>query len=164
MPISEFHESTIVKVEATFGFAYFTCSPEEITAKLGVQPDGVRVKGEQRVVVRGETTHTVRVPFSSWHMKSESTSKDINDHLRQLLLRLGVARLPFDPSWGEPSFGVLWKGNYLYAGSGPFYEPDVIAGIARLGAALYQDIYQVDEPEEPEADTGLQRIPKRYFT
>jgi hypothetical protein len=43
----------------------------------------------------------------------------------------------------------LWEGNYLYAGSGPFYEADVIAGIATLGADLWQDIYQIDEDDAP---------------
>jgi hypothetical protein len=92
---------------------------------------------------------------------SASNSKDINDHLRQLLVRLGAAKAPFDPEWGEPQFGILWKGNYLYAGSGPFYEPDVIAGVAGLGAALYQDIYQVDQDDsEVENKSEVRRIPR----
>jgi hypothetical protein len=163
MPISEFQESIVVRVEASFGFADFTCAPNEITAKLSIQPDETRVKGEQRMVADG--TRTIRVPFNSWHITSNLPSKDVNEHLRQLLARLGVAKVPFEPTWGEPSFGVLWVGNYLYAGSGPFYERDVIAGIASLGSALYQDIYQVDEPEgASESETTLQRIPKRFFT
>ena len=163
MPISEFHESTIVRVEASFGFADFACMPDEITTKLGVQPDEIRVKGERRVGF--DKTRTIEVQSNSWNIASNLPTKDINDHLRQLFARLGSARVPFDPAWGEPSFGVTWVGNYLYAGSGPFYEPDVIAGIASCGAALYQDIYQVDEPEEEsEGNTGLQRIPKRFFT
>ena len=158
MSLSEFHASTIVKVEASFGFAEFACMPDEITDRLGITPDGVRTKGEPHPTPLNPEQ---RVPFSSWHIESSSSSKDINDHLRQLLARLGAAKGPFDPKWGEPSFGVLWKGNYLYAGSGPFYEPDVIAGVAALGAALYQDIYQVDQDDsEIENKSEFRRIQK----
>lgn len=163
MPISEFHASTIVQVEASFGFGDFSCAPSQITETLGLQPDEIRVKGERLIVAHG--SRTITVPFSSWSITSDSPSKDINDHIVQLLVRLRGAKAPFDPSWGEPSFGVLWKSNYLYAGNGPFYTPEVLGGIAAIKAALYQDIYQVDEPEPTSVpDTELQRIPRRHFT
>jgi hypothetical protein len=62
-----------------------------------------------------------------------------------LIHRLAHVAPNYPPELGAPSFSVLWVGNYLYAGSGPFFEADVIAGVARLKASLYQDIYQVDE-------------------
>ena len=159
MALSEFHESTILKTDAAFGFDNFACSPEDITERLGLNPDETRTKGEFRT--RRDGSRLV-VPFSTWSIASNSMSKDINEHLRELLARLRVAKLPFSPDWGEASFGVLWKSNYLYAGTGPFYEPDVLCGIAALGAALYQDIYQVDE-ELDEAKSGIHRVPKHYF-
>lgn len=150
MMLSDFYESTILRVEASFGFSAFECAPEAITSAIGLQPDETRLKGERRPVLGGRRTFVV--PFSSWHITSGSPSKDVNVHLRQLLARLEPARRPFDPAWGTPSFGVTWKGSYLYAGSGPFYEADVIAGVAFLGAALHQDIYQVDDEDENAAE------------
>ncbi len=56
---------------------------------------------------------------------------------------------------------MLWKGNYLYAGSGPFYESDVLKGIARFDSDLYQDIYQIDQSEDEIANKSeFKRIPK----
>ena len=163
MAISEFHESTIVSVSASFGFAQFACPPEEITRELGIEPDLTVTKGSARRILSGRKTGTA--PFSTWSISSSCDSKDVNEHLRELCGRLGSAKRSFDPAWGEPTFGVTWKGNYLYAGSGPFYERDVIERIAALGASLYQDIYQVDEEdEEPDGDDGLSRIPKRFFS
>ena len=142
MSISEFHASTILEVGASFGYSNCSCDPDEITSHLGIKPDEIRVQGTPRTTKAGITITT---PLNSWYISSTSESKDINEHIRNLLLRLeGRNALPL-PDWGEPSFGILWKGDYLYAGSGPFYEPDVMAGIASYGATLYQDIYQVDQ-------------------
>ena len=148
MALSEFYESTILEVNASFGFHSFPCAPEAITERIGLQPDKTSTKDHPHRI--GSDGQRILVPFSSWSIFSSSPSKDINEHLRQLLVRLGTAKLPFDPSWGEPHFGVLWKCSYLYAGTGPFYEPDVVTGIAAFTASLYQDIYQVDEANDEE--------------
>jgi hypothetical protein len=103
----------------------------------------------------------VRRAATSWNVSSRSPSKDVNVHFRELLARIAPAANRIEASWGEPSFGVTWKGSYLYAGSGPFYEPDVLAGIAALSAALYQDIFQIDQDEdELETLTKLKRLPR----
>jgi hypothetical protein len=146
MAISDFHASTIVRVRAYFGFDSFECDPDAITRFIGIQPDEVGLKGAVKTV-RG--VREIRWPFNSWSLASRRESKDVNEHLRELIDRLSHVGDSFPTEFGEPSFSVLWKGNYLYAGSGPFFEANVIAGIARLKAALYQDIYQVDQgPEE----------------
>jgi hypothetical protein len=151
MAISDFHASTIVKVAAYFGFSEFAGDPDEITRVLGIQPDEVGRKGAAK---RGRRGHIIHRPFNSWSMVSRSGSKDVNDHLRNLLDRLNGVASDLPKEFGEPTFSILWKGTYLYAGSGPFFETDVIAGIARLRASLWQDIYQV-EPAGPEsADAG----------
>jgi hypothetical protein len=161
MAISDFHASTIVKVRAYFGFSEFACDPDEITRSLGVVPDEVERKGQVRIV-RGD--REVRRLWNDWTIISRAESKDINDHFRELLARLDGMASRIRADFGPPSFSVLWKGNYLYAGSGPFYEADVIAGIAGLKAMLWQDIYQVDQEEsEPIGPEGLQRIPKRWL-
>lgn len=158
MALSEFYESTIIEVRADFGFGSFDCDPREITATLGIDPDEVRYKGQERTT---RTGHVIKSPMNSWSLSSRSKSKDINAHLRELFSRLEGVEGLFSPRWGEASFGVLWKGSYLYAGNGPFYEPDVVAGIARFGAALSQDIYQVDQDDsEIENKSGFRRIPR----
>jgi hypothetical protein len=144
MAISDLHASTIVEVQAHFGFSRFDCHPDEITRALGIAPDDVRRKGELR---RSAVGRDFRCPWSVWTIDSRSNSKDVNDHLRELLSRLvGVAER-LRSEFGQPNFNVHWVGNYLYAGSGPFYEADVIAGMAGFGAMLWQDIYQVDQEE-----------------
>src|SRR4051812_44865738 len=128
MAISDFHGSTIVKVRAYFGFDSFGCDPDTITRFMGMQPDQVGVKGAVKTVRAGRE---IPWPFNMWSLISCVESKDVNEHLRELIDRLAHVTESFPSEFGEPSFSVLWKGNYLYAGSGPFFEADVIAGIAR---------------------------------
>jgi len=143
-PISDTYASTVIEVKVSFGLWRFDCSPDEISDALGLTPDHVLVKGEKRTIRSG---HEVANEWNSWSIDSQSTSKDVNDHIRHLLDRLRPVTKSIRPEW-DPSFNVVWKGNYLYAGSGPFYERDVVAGISELGADLWQDIYQIDEPED----------------
>jgi hypothetical protein len=141
MAISEFYASTILRVRATFGFCEFDCDPDDITRALRITPDDVRRKGEVRRLSSGRDFIT---PFNDWTIKSRGNSKDVNDHLRELVDRLAGVAERLRPEFGPPQFGVTWKSNNLYTGSGPFYEADVIARIAGFGAMLFQDIYQVD--------------------
>ena len=147
----QFAES-IKKVRVTFGFAQFDCDPAAITAALGIAPDELRRQGEQRSARGGRV---MSVPFSTWSISSTSGSKDVNDHCRELLKRLAGAVARFDPAWGLPSFSVLYKATHLCCGNGPFFEADVVQGIAALGAQLWQDIYSIEEatPHE-EAQTS----------
>jgi len=145
MALSEQYESTIVEVRAYFGFDNFDCDPDVITEALGLQPSEGRRKGCKRTLQSGREITNV---ISSWTIESISESKDINVHLRELLGRLQGIQGKIHKRFGTPSFSVLWKGNYLFAGSGPFYEVDVLQGIAALGAMLWHDIYQVDEDNE----------------
>jgi hypothetical protein len=131
-------------VKAHFGFDSFVCHPDEITRTLGITPDDVRRKGELRLTRNGRE---FRCPLSAWSIESRSDSKDVNDHFRELFARLAGVVDRMQDEFGQPNFSVLWVGNYLYAGSGPFYDADVIAGIAGFRAMLWQDIYQVDEKE-----------------
>src|SRR5262249_3830636 len=142
-------------------FSGFTCNPEDITEAVGIAPDEVRRQGETRVIRGGRELVT---PFSCWSIRSEDESKDINEHLRGLLRRIDGKQALCKAEFGRPGFFVTWKCSYLYAGSGPFYEADVIAGIASWQAELFQDIYQVDqECNDPVGPEGLMRIPKMWF-
>lgn len=142
MAITEFYASTILKVSVSFGFAGFDGDPDEITRVFGIPPDEVRRKGERRMLHNGREFDT---PFSSWTIVSADDSKDVNDHLRGLLRRIEGKQSACKTDFGRARFDVTWKCNYLYSGSGPFYEADVIAGIASWQAELFQDIYQVDQ-------------------
>ena len=145
MPLSELHASTIEVVQASFVFAEFACDPQEITEAISIVPDHVQRKGEPIELPNGLRQMAA---FSSWGITSNSESKDINIHLRQLLQRLEGKEARIRIEW-NPYFDILWKGTYLYAGSGPIFERDVMAGIARCQAELGLDIYQVDrEPDE----------------
>src|SRR5437660_8112890 len=144
--------ATIKEVEVSFGFGNFDCDPESISAGLGITADELRRRGEQRTskTATGDRVHTV--PFSTWSISSSSGSKDVNDHFREILKRLsGVTARGLDPQWGVPSFGVLYKATHLCGGNGPFFESDVVQGIAALGAELWQDIYSLEDDEEPTA-------------
>lgn len=49
----------------------------------------------------------------------------------------------------------------LYAGTGPFFEADVLHGVARWNAELFQDIYYIEQDvEEAIGGEGLRRISK----
>lgn len=144
MSISDTYKSTIIEVKAYFGFDDFECDPDEITKSLGIEPDSVMRKGEIRTLRNGKEIANTK---SSWSIESNSDSKDINIHLRELLGRLKGCGSGIETQFGNPDFSVLWKGNYLYAGSGPFYETDVLQGIAELKGMLWHDIYQIDDEE-----------------
>ena len=135
-------------VRVDFGFSMFDCDPEDITAALGVVPDEIRRRDEERQMPGGRL---FRVPFSSWRVSSKQASKDVNDHCRELLERLRGCASRLDPRWGVPTFGVLYKATHLSSGNGPFFEADVVRGIASFGAELWQDIYALDE-DVPDGD------------
>jgi hypothetical protein len=144
MSISDTYKETIIEVKAYFGFDDFDCDPDEISKTLGIEPDSVSRKGDVRTLKNGKE---VPVTKSVWSIESVSDSKDINIHLREILDRLNGVAGKVETRFGSPDFSVLWKGSYLYAGSGPFYEADVLQGIASLNGMLWHDIYQIDYQE-----------------
>lgn len=137
-------------VRVDFGFWMFDCDPNEITAALGIVPDESGRRGEERALRGG---HLFRAPYGSWSIASKLGSKDVNDHFRGLLHRLDGCADRLDPHWGVPTFGVLYKATHLRSGNGPFFEADVVRGIAALGADLWQDIYALDE-DDSDGDTA----------
>jgi hypothetical protein len=142
--LSEFYESTVVEVKAAFGFSEFECHPERITEAMGLEPDSAFEEGEALSLPGGKSAKRA---ISHWSISSSTGSKDINVHLRELLSRMEGKEVLLTAEFGTPQFYVTWKGNDLYAGSGPFYEADVLQGIAEFGGELWQDIYQVDSGE-----------------
>ncbi len=155
MGLSDFYKSTIIEAKASFGYFNFACNPDEITGALGVRPDEIMRKGEEWTTSNGKIRTR---PFNSWGITSKSSSKDVNVHIRNILKRLGKKHELVNKKWGKGSFGITWKNNYLYAGTGPFFEADVLQGIARWQAELYQDIYQIDQDEINDVGEGLRRL------
>lgn len=111
MALSEFYESTIIEVKATFGFSYFECDHSEISKGLGIAPDGIVRKGGKWVTKSGKAMTRL---WNSWWIESRATSKDVNVHLRELLERLGRSEECARSAWGKAEFGITWKNNYLY--------------------------------------------------
>lgn len=164
MPLSLSYRSMIIKVSVTFGFDSFKCDPDEITAALKITPDGVGRKGSKRMLRNGQETIQ---PITYWSIVSRSRSKDVNVHIRGLLARVAGRQRKVKSEFGCPSISVTWFGNYLYAGSGPFYEADVIEAIASWQATLWHDIYQVDQAKYPVIATRklrLRRLTKKELT
>jgi hypothetical protein len=158
MALSDFHASTIIEVRAYFSFRQFDDDPSKISASLNIPADEIMRKGEMRRLRNGKE---IENGWNSWMIESKGNSKDANDHLRELLARLEGKEKLVPQQFGKPSFSVLWKGNYLYAGSGPFYESDVLRGIAGFDADLWQDIYQIDQrDDEIENKSEFKRLPK----
>ena len=93
MAISETYAATIIFVRVRVGLSKFTCDPDEITQTLQLQPDEVERKGEFRILPNGQK---LRVTFNQWILKSRIESKDVNEHIRELLQRLGTAKDRFD--------------------------------------------------------------------
>ena len=142
MALHEVFESMISETSASFGFSGFACDPDKITAALGIRPDEIVRKGEKRIGAGGRT---ITNPLNCWSISSSSTSKDVNDHLRELLAKLASKEHLLETAFGEPGFGIVWKASFLHQATGPYYEPDVLHGIAALGATLYQEIFEVPE-------------------
>ena len=142
MALDDHFAAEIQKVEASFGFWQFQCDPNEISTSIGIEPDEILRKGEIRLAAQ---TWRVTTPFNSWSIQSRSVSKDANEHLRELFVRLKGVESLLRPEWGVPSFSILYKATHLRRGNGPFFEADVIASVARFQAELWQDIYALDE-------------------
>jgi hypothetical protein len=155
MPLSASYRSTIIKVSVIFGFDGFACDPDEITASLRISPDGVGRKGSKRRLRNGQETIQ---PISYWSIVSRSKSKDVNVHIREVLARVAGRQSKVKPEFGCPGVSVTWFGDYLYAGSGPFYEADVIQTMASWKARLWHDIYQIDQADNPSIAVGKLRL------
>ena len=137
MAIDETFLREITDVRVSLVFFDFEADPDLITDTLGIQPDDVRRKGELGVLGGKQE---FRAPHNLWALNSRAGSLDPNVQIRELLARIETVQEKIDPAW-NPSFNILWKSRILGAGAGPYYEKDVIEGIAEMGAEIYQDLY-----------------------
>ena len=120
---------------------------EEISVLAGRTADYAVSRGDKRLNSVGKVIGIHEQ--SEWILSTEGrvASKDINEHFRYLFRSISsadallVARLE---GWGaETYFDVLWESSYLYAGTGPILENDVIGEVAKLNGKIGFDIYQI---------------------
>ena len=104
MALSEFYESTIIKVVAHFGFHGFEEDPDDITSVIGIEPDEVRRKGQFHEIWEGKGNI---IEENDWTISSKSCSKDVNVHIRELLSRLENKDLLVQANWNA------WNGKTL---------------------------------------------------
>ena len=147
MGINELHASHIRQVRGSFSISGQNLIPEQVTEAIGIQPDHSAHRGDEKRNYKGQIIGTHSESFWVLSTEGKVESKDINGHLRYLLLLLLPHReviLKIAES-GETHFDVVWKSTYLYAGTGPVIDRDCLYGVAQLEAGMGFDIYQVDE-------------------
>jgi len=114
--------------------------PEEITERIGVQPESTVTKG----AFHGGKT--IRAKRSEWQLGSGvSRTESLERHVSALLQKLepAAARIRLLSESGcEVTFSCV-----VYASVAPaiFFEPTWISGIAQLGAALDVDLYMPND-------------------
>jgi hypothetical protein len=145
MSLNPLHEAHIREVAVYFDLTAPDLDPESVSVVLGGSHRSAR-RGDERRNVKGQVLRPHDEGWLQINTRGRVDSKDVNKHFRWLLERLLPHRdqvLGF--ANGETYFGVLWKSTYLYAGTGPMLDRDVVAGAAKLHAEIGFDIYQVKE-------------------
>jgi Domain of unknown function (DUF4279) len=111
--------------------------PDEITARIGLQPDAAVAKGEYH---KGKTVPAKR---TEWQLGSGlSRVEPLDQHVPSLLRKLAPSseniRSLVSVQGCECSFSCV-----LYTDAAPalYFEPQWISDIAKLGAALDIDLY-----------------------
>lgn len=154
--ISKYDLKYVVRTYASFSLSNSDMHPKEITERLNLNPLSIEVKGEWIGLPKGggyfaEENH--------WYIRSTSDSLDINIHLSELLDLIEPIANKFETSMGYPEFTITYLNNYLYAGSGPTIESEIVARIGKLNATMSFDIYQVDQDlTEEEKNSKFRRI------
>lgn len=150
MAIGENHASHIREVVVRFFISGRDLNPAAVTAALGIDPDVCALQGEPRRLGDGRAVGVESDGYWSVGSGGKVVSKDVNDHFRHLLALLlpRADAIVAAASGGETFFDVRWESTYLYAGTGPLLDAECVAGVARLGAGMGFDIYQIDEPGE----------------
>ena len=154
--ISKYDLRYVTEAYASFSLTGFEMNPNEISQKLNLTPLSVEVKGEPIELPKGGSYLSEE---NMWHIRSSVNSLDVNDHLKELLDRLETNEADLDESMGKSVFTVTYLNNYLYAGSGPTLESEVVARIGKFNAEIAFDIYQVDqELTEEEENAEYRRL------
>src|SRR5688572_4373510 len=153
MHLNPSYEATIKSVVVTFFVSAPDLDPRDVSAAVGIAATSSARRGDERRNALGDLLRPEHEGWWALSTRGRLESKDIDEHFRDLLGRLLPHRDAFlaFARGGETYFDVIWKSNYLYAGSGPLLAADVIVGVAALGASMGFDIYQVDELDMEDA-------------
>lgn len=146
--LSEEYLSHIGRVGVSFYLSAPDLDPAQVTAKLGVSPDSMAKRGDERRNHAGQVISPHKKGYWRISTKGKLTSKDINEHFSFLLSVLlphqeALLRLIWELT-AEMDFDVLWESNYLYAGSGPILSRETVKGVSQLEASIGFDIYQIE--------------------
>jgi hypothetical protein len=149
MALDPLHESHIRGVAVTFSVSAPDLDPDAVTAATGIRPDRQARRGDER---RNAAGNLIRPCPEGWWVlgtRGKLDSKDVREHFHYLHARLlpHAAAFRAFAEGGETWFDVVWMSTYLYAGTGPIFDAESIAGVAELGAGMGFDIYQVNEED-----------------
>lgn len=154
--ITKYDLKYVVKTYASFSLNNSDMHPVEITARLNLNPLSIEVKGELISLPKGGGYIAGE---NHWYIRSISDSLDVNIHLTELLELIEPIAYKLEKSMGHPEFTITYLNNYLYAGSGPTIESEIVARVGKLNASLAFDIYQVDQDlSEEEENAAFSRI------
>lgn len=146
--LSEEYLSHIGRVRVSFYVSAPDLDPGHVTAELGLPPDSMAKRGDERRNYAGQVISPHKKGYWKISTKGRLTSKDINEHFSFLLSVLlphqqALLRLTCELT-AEMDFDVLWESNYLHAGSGPLLSRETLRGVSQLEAAIGFDIYQIE--------------------
>ncbi len=147
MELNPLYESHIVKVAVSFEPTAPDLDPDKLSKVLNIDADDSAKAGNKRHNFIGKPVEQHIEGWWKLSTEDKVSSKDINAHFKYLLDRLlphkdKILNLTAN---GKTYFNVVWKSTYLYAGTGPVLEHEIIHGVTELNAEIGFDIYQVDE-------------------
>lgn len=136
---------TCLETFATLRFYHVECSPEVVTAALGIEPSESQMKGMNMVNGR-----EVRRPLSGWFLRSRTKveSKDVRRHIDWILdqirelgsniqsLRVEGWRADINCCWVSVGHG------------GPMLDPPQMADLALLNLTCGFNLYQSEDSEQ----------------
>jgi hypothetical protein len=137
----------ITSSTASFAAYSDTGASADVTRALGIDPDEHHERGDRH----GRDGELVRAQ-SAWELRVRAADVPEDDEsgfgsVRTLLATLLPLADRLDALRGDWEF-VVWWGGFSDSEQGGFViEPDVLAGLARLGAPLYGTAY-LDDPAE----------------
>ena len=132
---------------ATCGETYVTLRiyqihPDEVTARLRLQPDSVLVKGERWKTRAGRSSVPARVNGWFFTSKGRVESRDVRRHLDWLLDQIephAGTLGELQASGGKMDVSCYWES--LSGHGGPTLSPSTMGRLAVLGLETWFDVY-----------------------
>lgn len=147
------HARRVGRAHATLFLRGLHLNPTDVLALLPVEASEVEHarRGDPRRSADGRDDGTWNYGWMRFTTHGRILSKNINDHLDELVLYLSPVRddlvkLQLDM---PPRFDVLWESTDLQSCSGPWLDPDILRDIASLGGSVTFEIHST----EPDGDS-----------